>query len=92
MMVLRMNDFWQEYVRGGKESIVLHIAVYKHPLPSTEINLYSITHRTGIVTHGPEGMRPLDCSGLPNNDIRMQSRSLKLPVLNTYTESKNILL
>ena len=30
---------YQEYIRGGRESVVLCIAVCKHPLPSTEVNV-----------------------------------------------------
>ena len=35
----------QEYIRGGKESILLLIAVCKHPLPSTEVKLHNLTHK-----------------------------------------------
>ena len=33
--------YGQEYIRGGRESILLYIAVCKHPLPSTEVNVVS---------------------------------------------------
>jgi hypothetical protein len=29
---------YQEYLRGGTESILLRISLCKHPLPSTEVN------------------------------------------------------
>ena len=40
----------QEYIRGGKESILLRIAVCKHPLKSTEVKLTSASI-TVMVTH-----------------------------------------
>ena len=41
------------YIRGGKESIVHSIAVSKHPLKSTVVNLAKITSAsiTVMVTH-----------------------------------------
>ena len=35
--------YGQEYIRGGRESVLLPIAVCKHPLPSTEVNVVSTT-------------------------------------------------
>ena len=37
-------SYCQEHnIRGGKESVLLRIAVCKHPLPSTEVNVVSTT-------------------------------------------------
>ena len=38
--------FEQEYIRGGRESILLPIAVCKHSLPNTEVKLHYLTHKT----------------------------------------------
>ena len=72
----------QEYIRGVRESILLPIAVCKHPLPSTEVKLHHLTQKfTTNIWHITRACTCTHDSGIVSNDKHQNTMGGHAPVL-----------